>query len=379
MAPFPAARVQPDAPIQKAIQSTATSVIAFIGLNNSAAMKYKYKPVASYQEFAAIFGECSDRQIHGEHHLDNYLGYAVHSFFNNGGRKCCIAPVSSMKLEAYQQALKSLEAVADISFVAAPGYNAFAEEHTHEIAQLLVAHCEKMRYRFALLDAAPNTSVQQLLDSRQSIQSTHAAIYAPWPIVYDGRRNNEVAIPPCGVVAGVFARVDMNYGVWASPSNDELRGIIGFERHIDNNEQSELLPGGVNLLRHVTGRGYRLWGTRTTSDDAAWRYIPVRRTGLFVQRSIKQGLTWTVFESNDVSLWQRVEAEVSLFLDKLWLSGAFQGSSADEAYFVRVDRSTMTESDIIGGRLNINVGFAPLRPAEFVTMKICMVTRPGTL
>lgn len=362
---------------QKPIEGLATSITAFIGLNSSAADSDYRRPIASYQEYTAIFGECSQMQSHGKVTIINYLGYAVQSFFENGGRKCYIAALPQLNVDAYRAALNSLQAIDDICLVAAPGYSALAESAAQQISQLLVEHCEKSRYRFALLDSPPNASNQQLIHTKQSLHSAYAALYTPWLIVNDCRRDKEILVPPCGVVAGVLARVDMNYGVWKAPSNDEIRGIIGFERYIDNIEQSELAPRGINVLRNVTARGYRIWGIRTTSDDEQWRYVPVKRLAMYIEHSILKGIDWAVFEPNEEPLWASVQGEVGLFLDKLWRSGAFQGARATEAYFVRVDRATMTERDILEGRMYIEVGFAPLKPAEFIVLRMCIKTKPG--
>ena len=362
---------------QNPIEGLSTSVTAFIGLNSNATVSEYRRPIASYQEYTAIFGECFDMQSNGKVTLINYLGYAVQSFFENGGRKCYIVAVPRLTVDAYRDALESLETIDEICLVAAPGYSALAETEARQVSQLLVEHCEKMHYRFALLDSPPNASNQQLIHARQSIHSAYAALYTPWLIVNDNRRDKDILIPPSGVVAGVLARVDMNYGVWKAPSNDEIRGIIGFERYIDNMEQSELAPRGINVLRNVTARGYRIWGIRTTSDEEQWRYVPVKRTAMYIEHSIYKGLDWAVFEPNEAPLWASVQAEITLFLEKLWRSGAFQGARADEAYFVRVDRATMTERDMLAGRMYIEVGFAPLKPAEFIVLRMCIKAQPG--
>jgi phage tail sheath protein FI len=362
---------------QKPIEGLATSITAFIGLNSSATNSDYRRPIASYQDFTAIFGECSDMQSNGKVTLLNYLGYAVQSFFENGGRKCYVAAVPRLNVNAYREALESLQTIDEICLIAAPGYSALAEADASQVSQLLVDHAEKRHYCFALLDSPPNASNQQLLHARQAIHSANAALYTPWLIVNDSRRDKDILIPPSGAVAGVLARVDMNYGVWKAPSNDEIRGIIGFERYIDHIEQSELAPRGINVLRNVTARGYRIWGIRTTSDDEQWRYVPVKRLAMYIEHSILKGIDWAVFEPNEEPLWASVQGEISLFLEKLWRSGAFQGAHANEAYFVRVDRATMTERDILEGRMYMEVGFAPLKPAEFVVLRLRLKTKPG--
>ena len=359
------------------IEGLTTSVTAFIGLNNHADPGNVSRAVSSYQDFNLLHGECAEKQAYGKVKLINYLGYSVRSFFDNGGRKCYIAALPDLTMDAYRGALKALESIEEISMLVAPGYSALATTQAEQISQLLIDHCERTRYRIALLDSPPNASNQQLIHTRQAMHSANAALYTPWLIVNNDLHDSGIMIPPSGAVAGVLARVDMNYGVWKAPSNDEIRGIIGFERYIDNIEQSELAPRGINVLRNVTARGYRIWGIRTTSDEEQWRYVPVKRTAMYIEHSIYKGLDWALFEPNEPPLWASVQGEISLFMEKLWRRGAFQGASADEAYFVRIDRATMIEKDILEGRMYIEVGFAPLKPAEFVVLRMCIKTKPG--
>lgn len=179
-------------------------------------------------------------------------------------------------------------------------------------------------------------------------------------------------MPPSGFMIGIYARVDTERGVHKAPANEVVRGITGLEVKLSDGDQDRLNPLNINAIRDFTGngRGYRVWGTRVITSDNAWKYIPVRRLFIFLEESMDEGLQWAVFEPNGEDLWARVRQTLSGFLRTIWLSGALAGVTETEAFFVRCDRTTMTEDDIANGRLIVLVGVAPLRPAEFVIIRI---------
>jgi len=176
-------------------------------------------------------------------------------------------------------------------------------------------------------------------------------------------------------VAGVYARSDVERGVWKAPANEVLRGAVGLDPDFSTGDQEILNPRGVNCIRALPGRGIRVWGARTTSSDPLWRYINVRRLFLYIEESIDQGAQWVVFEPNDQRLWARVRQTVSDFLTTVWRSGALMGTTAEEAFFVKCDETTMTQNDLMTGRLIVLIGVAPVRPAEFVIFRIAQWTR----
>jgi phage tail sheath protein FI len=180
----------------------------------------------------------------------------------------------------------------------------------------------------------------------------------------------ELALPPSGFVCGVYARNDVERGVHKAPANEVVRGALRFEREVNFAEQEVLNPLGVNCLRYLSGRGYRVWGARTVSSDPEWKYVNVRRYMNYLEASIDRGTQWAVFEPNGERLWANVRETVSAFLYNEWVNGALLGASAKEAFFVRCDRSTMTQNDLDNGRLICLVGIAVLKPAEFVIFRI---------
>jgi phage tail sheath protein FI len=176
-------------------------------------------------------------------------------------------------------------------------------------------------------------------------------------------------------MAGIYARVDVERGVHKAPANEVIRGITKIAQDVTKREQDLLNPRGINALRFFPGRGNRVWGARTVSSDASWRYVNVRRLFIYVEESIDEGTQWVVFEPNDEPLWARVRQTITNFLTTVWRSGALEGTKPDEAFFVKCDRTTMTQDDIDNGRLICVIGIAPVKPAEFVIFRIQQKTR----
>jgi hypothetical protein len=273
--------------------------------------------------------------------------------------------------------LKAFEDVDEISIVAAPGYSANYNQNpqrANQIVQSLITHCQlKMRYRVAVLDAPDNQVVSEVQNFRGQFDSTHAALYYPWitvldPLDPDGRR--EINLPPGGFVAGIYARTDVLHGVFKAPANEVVQGAIGFETLLNKAQQDVLNPQGINCFRFFEGRGYRLWGARTISSDPEWKYISVRRYFAYLEHSIDRGTQWAVFENNNEALWANIRRTVEDFLFNEWRNGALMGLKPEQAFFVRCDRSTMTQNDLDNGRLICLIGVAVVKPAEFVIFRI---------
>lgn len=240
----------------------------------------------------------------------------------------------------------------------------------------LIAHCELQGNRMAVLDAPPGMTVQQIKEWRSDVamyDTQFAAFYYPWIKVENPAGTNgdrEMYIPPSGHVAGVWARTDESRGVWKAPANDTIRGCLDVERPITQNEQSLLNPIGINCIRPFGTRGIRIWGARTLSSDSDWRYINVRRLFNMVETTILDGTQWAVFEPNDMKLWEGVKRTLNGFLNGLWTAGALFGSTPDQAYYVKCDAETNPPESIDEGRLVVEVGLAPVKPAEFVIFRI---------
>ncbi|MCB9434491.1 MAG: phage tail sheath family protein [Ardenticatenaceae bacterium] len=270
--------------------------------------------------------------------------------------------------------LVALENIPDISIVAAPGsslggQNGFAT-NAQQISNALIGHCQRMRYRIAVLDAPDEAAVSDIRGWRTQFDSTHAALYYPWVCTIDPLTGNELNLPPSGFVAGIYARNDIARGVHKAPANEVVRSAIRFERNLNKAHQDVLNPEGINCFRWFQGRGYRLWGARTISSDPEWKYVSLRRYFAYLERSIELGTQWVVFEPNGPELWANVKRTIEDFLFNEFKSGRLLGDSPETSYFVRCDRSTMTQNDIDNGRLICLIGVSPLRPAEFVIFRI---------
>jgi uncharacterized protein len=279
-------------------------------------------------------------------------------------------------VDAYTDALEPVARYDEISIVAAPGYSSF--EAFAAIQDALITHVEAPRaYRIAVLDTPPDQVLSEAQAVRSRIDSTRAALYYPWVVAAnplarpgDAREPAELALPPSGFVAGIYARNDAERGVHKAPANEVVRGALRFETDISMAEQAVLNPRGINCLRFFEGRGYRVWGARTATSDPEWKYVNVRRYFIYLERSIDRGTQWVVFEPNGERLWTNVTQTVTDFLYNEWVSGALLGSRPEEAFFVRCDRSTMTQADLDNGRLICLVGVAVLKPAEFVIFRV---------
>ena len=261
-----------------------------------------------------------------------------------------------------------LDPYRDVALLYAPGASV-------DIARALIAHCERLRFRFAVIDCDQGASDALALDPRATIQDTqYAAFYYPWIVIADAETGARRTVPPGGHVLGVYARTDGERGVFRAPANETLRGVLELEFDINDATQGVLNPRGVNVIRRFPGRGIRVWGARTLTSNALWKYVNVRRLCLFLERSIDEGTQWVVFEPNDSKLWARVTAAISLFMRDQWRLGALLGNTEEKAYFVKCDRSTMTQDDIDNGRLICEIGVALVRPAEFVVFRILQNT-----
>jgi phage tail sheath protein FI len=271
----------------------------------------------------------------------------------------------------FSDALNKLEQIDEIAILCCPDENDFAA-----ITDKVVSQCENLKDRFAIIQA-PNPA-PPVSGHRPSRVSKYAAYYHPWLRITNPVTQLSMEIPPGGHVSGIYARSDIERGVHKAPANEIVRGLFldpldptaGLKVQVTRAQQDLLNPRGVNVIRFFPGRGNLVWGARTTTLDPDWKYVNVRRLFIFVEESIEEATQWVVFEPNDEPLWARVRGSVSAFLTRLWMDGMLQGKSREEAYFVKCDRTTMTQADIDNGRLIMLVGIAPVKPAEFVIFRI---------
>ena len=253
----------------------------------------------------------------------------------------------------------------DVALVHAPGVT------DKDTLLKVVTHCEKMRFRFAALDCEKGKNSVSDLDPRSKLTDTSfAAYYYPWIMVSDPESGARKLVPPGGHTLGVYARTDIERGVFKAPANDTLRGALDLEYDINDEAQDNLNPKGVNVIRQFPGRGIRVWGARTMSSDGLWRYVSVRRLFIFLEHSIFDSTQWVVFEPNDSRLWARVSDTIRIFLRAQWRAGALFGRTEEQAFHITCDESVMSQDDILNGRLVCEIGIAPVRPAEFVIFRI---------
>ncbi|MFD7817881.1 phage tail sheath subtilisin-like domain-containing protein [Streptomyces sp. NPDC059785] len=272
-----------------------------------------------------------------------------------------------------------LEAVDEISMVAVPDLMAAYQRGAIDLEAVkavqlgLIAHCELMGDRVAVIDPPPNMNARQIRVWRQETagyDSKYAALYYPWIKAFDPATGQTRTIPPSGHVAGIWARNDSERGVHKAPANEVVRGAVDLEIQITRGEQDLLNPIGVNCIRAFPGRGIRVWGARTMSSDPAWRYLNIRRYFNYLEESILIGTQWVVFEPNDHQLWARIRRNVSAFLVNEWRNGALFGSRPEEAYYVKCDEETNPQESVDLGRVICEIGIAPVKPAEFVIFRL---------
>jgi hypothetical protein len=372
----------------KPLEMVGTSTLGFIGECNIGPVN---EPVfcTNWSTFTKHFGDFANSE---------YLAHAVYGFFNNGGGRAFVLNVGSWeeikkgggekdkdkpkpasKAALYmgtdngpgqRTGLKAFEDVEEINIVVAPG------QTDPVIQDCLLSHCENMRYRFAIMDS-PETIEKGGVDKLPKPRdSKYGAYYFPWIEVYDPIKGN-IFQPPSGYMAGIYARSDGERGVHKAPANELVRGALGLKYKITKGEQDILNPKGINCIREFPNRGIRVWGARTISSDASWRYINVRRLFNMVEQSIEIGTQWVVFEPNDQKLWKRITRDLTAFMMRLWRQGALFGTSPEQAFYVKCDAETNPPEVIDAGQLIVEIGMCPVKPAEFVIFRIGQMPAGG--
>jgi phage tail sheath protein FI len=281
---------------------------------------------------------------------------------------------STVDRAKYVAALDVLATIDDISLVCVPD----AVGPDAGIQADVIAHCERMKDRFALVDATKaDQSATGILEHRLTVRSRYAALYYPWITVPNPSGPGTLQVPPSGHLAGVYARSDAEHGVHKAPANEPITGAVGVANALDDVDQGDLNANGVNVLRVFGGGRPLVWGARTTSDDVVWRYVNVRRLFMFIEESLQEGLRWAVFQPNDLSLRKKLERTVTEFLTRVWASGALFGATAGEAFYVKIDDENNPPGLRELGQVVLEIGAAPVRPAEFVVVRIGMSAGGG--
>jgi phage tail sheath protein FI len=282
--------------------------------------------------------------------------------------------------------VEGLEALDDVTMVCVPDLMATPPgeklnlDMVKAVQTAMIAHCERLGDRVAIIDAPPNMLPQEIKKWRMDTagyDSSYATLYYPWIQVDDPLTNKPILIPPSGHMAGIWARNDNTRGVHKAPANEVVQGAVGLAYNVTKGEQDTLNPIGVNCMRAFPGRGIRVWGARTLSSNPSWRYINVRRLFNYIEKSIERGTQWVVFEPNDLMLWARVRRDIGAFLSTVWSEGALFGAAPTEAFYVKCDKELNPPESRDLGRLIVEIGICPVKPAEFVIFRISQWAGPG--
>ena len=333
----------------------------------------------NFTEFKQAFGDFSTDTGQRK------LAHGAYGFFMNGGRRCWVARERGEAQIA--NVLRKFEAIDEIALIAAPGVTDQASQ------EAILAHCEKLQERFAILDtpeevgAGEVPEVQRLISGDRAVvprDSNYGAVYFPWIEVLDPatkflkpKGSGNIYVAPSGHVAGIYAKVDQERGVHKAPANEVVRGALDLKYYISKEHQDSLNPIGVNCIRDLNG-AIRVWGARTIGGDRnnEWKYVNIRRTFLYLKESIDEGTQWVVFEPNDRMLWGKIVRNVSAFLTNVWRDGALFGSTAQEAFYVKCDDETNPPSIREQGQVITEIGVALTRPAEFVIFRVSQWAGP---
>ena len=331
-----------------AIEAVSTSTAGFVAVTGRGPL---LGPLASFVDFERV----------ATPHLGVNLPLSVRGFFDNGGQRCFISQIAAA--DPLESGLAALDQEA-VSIVCCPD-----DATIQDSAATLAAHCAKRKDRMCVLQS-PRPGVP-VATHQPPVHSSYAAYYYPWITVASLDGTSTATIPPCGHVAGVYAQTDTNRGVWAAPTDTPLVGVTALSDDLTAADSDQLNSRGINTIRRFPALGIRVWGARTTTNhDSDYKYVPVRRLLIFLEQSIAQGTSWAVFEPNGPALWAVVRWSVEQFFESVWKQGGLQGSTAQEAFFVRCDPTTMTQDDFDNGRLICIIGVAPLHPAQFVIFRI---------
>jgi phage tail sheath protein FI len=300
------------------------------------------------------------------------LPYAVRGFFENGGTQAFIVPLKAPPdLEAVEAATSALSRLGEVSLVCLPGVEDAA------LQQEILRHCEELTDRFAILDGTADLSLQhdgKLKTQRGLLDSDlgYGALYWPWITIPDPESStgDRIDVGPSGHVAGVMARSDDTVGVHKAPANEVVKGAIGLSYVLNEAEQADLNSANINALRQFPGRPPMVWGARTLTTDTNWRYVNVRRLVSYIEDSLRQGLRWAVFEPNNTTLWKGLERSITDFLTRIWQAGGLFGSTASEAFYIKIDEELNPPAVRALGEVFVEIGIAPTRPAEYVVLRL---------
>ena len=362
------------------ITGVATSIALFVGWAPRGPTDQALR-LASFSDYERAYGGLDPGSV---------LGYSVQHFFDNGGSEAYVLRLAGADGTMIGPADAAFQAALVAHFDAGGGadridlFNILCVPGLADGATIAIMQRHaRVRRAFLILDCGQTDTVATVIDSltdKIGADAPNSALYFPWVEAPDPLQPNTLrTFPPCGVVAGIFARIDASRGVWKAPAGTDaaLNGAAGPAITISDAEQGLLNPHAVNCVRSFPGPGTVVFGARTLDGDDAgaseWKFIPVRRLALFLEESVSRGTKWAAFEPNAEPLWAKLRLGVGDFMQGLFRQGAFLGITATQAFFVRCDAETTTQADIDRGVVNIVIGFAPLKPAEFVILTIAQI------
>lgn len=355
----------------KPIESVSSSVAAFIGQSTQGTTQ-EPTLITSWSQFQKSYGGVAEA---------GNLAHAVYGFFLNGGGRCYVQNIGAKQENqtdgdiaalikgedrgpGNRTGIQALKVIDDISLVAAPGFT------SPIIHQILSDHAAETGDRMAILDGVEDLGSAQLHEFPRIGDSSDSALYWPWIQVFDESTKKLTYVPPSGHVIGAIARTDTERGVHKAPANEILRGALGLKYTLTRNEQALLNPRGINVIRDLDDMGIRVYGARTLATDPEWKYLNVRRLFQVVRQSVTRGTEWVVFEPNSETLWGNVERNIRAYLKTLWASEALVGKTPEEAFYVRCNEQTNPPENVDLGIVTIEIGIAPVKPAEFVQINI---------
>lgn len=355
----------------KPIESVGSSTAGFLG-HTSQGPTGKPMLVTSWAQYQKLFGGFKE---------GGFLAHSVYGFFLNGGARAYVNSLGEQKEgqseddvaalirgedkgPGHRTGLAAMKAIEDISLVAAPG---FTSQLVH---QMLADHAGECGNRVAVLDGCEDLGETQLNEFKRIGDNKDAALYWPWIAVYDEVSKQMKYVPPSGHVMGTIARVDGERGLHKAPANEVLRGAMGLKYSLTRNEQALMNPRGINIIRDLDDMGIRIYGARTLSEDKEWKYLNVRRLFQVVKSSVTRGTEWVVFEPNNPQLWGNIERNIRAYLKTLYNSGALMGKTPEEAFYVKCNEATNPQENLDLGIVTIEIGIAPVKPAEFVQINI---------
>ncbi|MDR2572710.1 MAG: phage tail sheath subtilisin-like domain-containing protein [Oscillospiraceae bacterium] len=373
------------------MQGAFTDIAGFIGLAEKGPITGKPQLVKSFEDYKKIYGGYLSEAEYGS---SRYLPYSVEQYFNNGGSRAYIMRLSIEKVNTsgavkttdihpdvyigtdngpgMRTGLQAFIEIDDVSAILIPGVTA------PEVQRALITFCENKKTCVAILDLPiDRTDAKDAVNYQGIYESSYAAYYHPWIQFYDALKERNAFFPPSGAIAGIYARTDAEKGVNKAPANEIVRACTGISVNIKDCDQDILNAKGINIIRSFTGRGIRVWGARTTSTNAEWKYINIRRLFIYVEQSIRLNTQWVIYEQNQEPLWVRVKNTVEMFLNYCQQTGMLAGNFASEAFFVECGRTTMSQNDIDNCKLICKVGVALLKPSEFIIFNITQKTAPS--